>query len=501
MADLPHTEESEQITASLLAGGQAALAQAVGRFADKADTDGGGAATGGAADFRAVLEALPAAVYTTDALGRITFYNRAAADLWGHHPELGKSEWCGSWRLYWPNGDPMPHDQCPMAVTLKEKRPVRGLSAVAERPDGSRVHFVPYPTLLYDSAGAVTGAVNMLVDITDRQRADQYERHLASIVESSDDAIVSKDLNGIITSWNAGARRLFGYTAEEAIGKSVTMLIPSDRENEEPGILERIRRGKRIDHFETIRRRKDGSLVEISLTVSPIKDNQGRIVGASKIARDITELKRAREQIDLLLREMKHRIKNLFSIASGVVALSARSAHAPDHITDAIRERLTALSRAHELTLPDLANGKLATSQATTLGALLRTIVAPFLDPGRDRDGRFVISGVEVPVSGSAVASLALLLHEIAINAAKYGALSRPDGRVDVDCAAADNEFVVTWSERGGPPVDGPPASEGFGSFLARATVENQFDGRISRDWKAEGLTVRLSLGSERLRQ
>jgi PAS domain S-box-containing protein len=388
-----------------------------------------------------------------------------------------------------------------MAVTFKQKRPVRGLSAVAERPDGSRVHFVPYPTLLYDTAGAVTGAVNMLVDITDRQRADQYEQRLASIVESSDDAIVSKDLNGIITSWNDGARRLFGYTAEEAIGKSITMLIPADRESEEPGILERIRRGDRIHDYETVRRRKDGSLVEISLTVSPIKDDQGRIVGASKIARDITERKRAREQLDLLLREMKHRIKNLFSIASGVVALSARSAQAPDHIVHAIRERLSALSRAHELTLPDLANGNGGSSQATTLHALLRTIVAPFVDPERDHDSRFVISGAEVPISGSAVTSLALLLHEMAINAAKYGALSSANGRVLVDCAPADCELVVTWREQGGPPLDGAPASEGFGSFLAGAAVETQFDGRISRDWKPEGLVVRLFLSLARLTQ
>jgi PAS domain S-box-containing protein len=504
MANLSYTEESGQVTASLSGDGQAALAQAVGLFPNghrKADTENGGAETGGATDFRVLFEALPAAVYTTDALGRITFYNQAAAELWGCHPELGKSEWCGSWRLYWPNSAPMPHDQCPMAVTLKEKRPVRGLSAVAERPDGSRVHFMPYPTLLYDAAGAVIGAVNMLVDITDRQRADQNERRLASIVESSDDAIVSKDLNGIITSWNAGARRLFGYTAEEAIGKPITMLIPSDRENEEPGILERIRCGDRIDHYETVRRRKDGRLVEISLTVSPIKDDQGRIVGASKIARDITELKRAREQLDLLLREMKHRIKNLFSIASGVVALSARSAQAPDHIAHAIRERLSALSRAHELTLPDLTNGNGGSSQATTLHALLRTIVAPFVDPERDHDGRFVISGAEVPIGGSAVTSLALLLHEMAINAVKYGALSSANGRVTVDFAPAGSELVVTWREQGGPPVDGPPASEGFGSFLARATVETQFDGRISRDWRPDGLTVRLFLSLERLTQ
>src|ERR1700729_2786168 len=148
--------------------------------------------------FRAVLDALPAAIYITDTDGVITYYNDAAAALWGWRPELGKNQWCGSWKLYWPDGRALPHDECPMAVTLRERRLVRGMEAVAERPDGVRVPFIPYPTLLHDASGACVGAVNMLVDISDRKQAEANARKLASIVESSDDAIVSKDLNGII---------------------------------------------------------------------------------------------------------------------------------------------------------------------------------------------------------------------------------------------------------------------------------------------------------------
>ena len=123
--------------------------------------------------FRELLDALPAAVYTTDAAGRITYYNNAAADLWGHRPALGSSEWCGSWRLFWPDGTPLPHDECPMAVALKEDRAVRGIEAAAERPDGTRVPFIPYPTPIHDETGKLVGAVNMLVDITDRKRAEE----------------------------------------------------------------------------------------------------------------------------------------------------------------------------------------------------------------------------------------------------------------------------------------------------------------------------------------
>src|ERR1700732_14096 len=185
--------------------------------------------------FREVLEALPAAVYITDPAGRITYYNEAAATLWGHRPELGKSEWCGSWKLYWPDGRLMPHDECPMAMAVKEKHPIRGLEAVAERPDGSRVPFVPHPTPLYDASGTFVGAVSMLVDISERKRAEDDAQRLTSIVEFSDDAIVSKDLNGVIVSGNAGAERLFGYAAAEVIGRPITILMPPDRIDEEPG--------------------------------------------------------------------------------------------------------------------------------------------------------------------------------------------------------------------------------------------------------------------------
>ncbi len=137
------------------------------------------------------------------------------------------------------------------------------------------------------------------------------------------------DLNGVIMSWNAGAQRLFGYTAEETIGRSVTMLIPEERHDEEPAILARIRRGERIDHYETVRRRKDGSLVNISLTVSALRNRYGKIIGASKIGRDISERKRAEEQQQLLLREMNHRIKNLFAVSNSVAALSSGAGPRP----------------------------------------------------------------------------------------------------------------------------------------------------------------------------
>jgi PAS domain S-box-containing protein len=266
--------------------------------------------------FRQVLEQLPAAVYMTDAEGRLTFFNEAAAALWGRRPELGEDWWCGSWQLYWPDGTPMNHDECPMAVTLKTGNPVHGVEAIAERPDGTRFPFIPYPTLLRDAEGRIIGAVNLLIDTSERKQTDAAAHRLAAIVASSDDAIISKDLNGIITSWNAGAQHIFGYTAEEAIGKPVTILIPVDRHDEEPGILRRIRGGESLEHYETVRQRKDGTLIDISLTVSPIRDAQGRIIGASKIARDITERKRA----ERLLEQQTLRLATLNRISRVIFA-------------------------------------------------------------------------------------------------------------------------------------------------------------------------------------
>ena len=261
-------------------------------------------------DAGAILDALPVAVYAVDADGRLTYWNKAATDLWGQTPERGKTMWCGSHAIYWPDGTPVPIEQCMMAVAVRERRAISGFEAVIERRDGSRVTVSPAIVPLYDGAGHFVGAANAQRETFVTSPSHIAAQRLAAIVSSSDDAIVAKDLNGIITDWNGAAERLFGYTATEAIGQPVTMLIPPDRIDEEPEILSRIRQGDRIDHYETIRRRKDGTLIDISITVSPIHNFQGRVVGASKIARDFTERRKMQEQQDLLLREMNHRIKN-----------------------------------------------------------------------------------------------------------------------------------------------------------------------------------------------
>jgi PAS domain S-box-containing protein len=371
-----------------------------------------------APDIRALLDALPGALYLTDAAGRIVYYNDAAVEIWGRAPELGKALWVGPWKLFWPDGSPVAADQSPMARALNERRPIRGVEVIGERADGTRIRLAPHPVPLFDADGSLIGALNLVVDISDhkraeealrargaeleavidgtpfmlarlgrdmryrfisrayaqmivrrsedvigkhvadvlgekgfaavrpyiekvlrgepaeyeldidfpglgsrllrgiytpildeagtadgwiaslldvgeQRRAEQVRQQLAEIVDSSSDAIFSQDLEGTIVSWNRGAERLYGYSAQEAIGKSITLVIPPELQAEEPRILVRIGRGEQIEHYETLRRRKDGKVIDVSLTVSPVRNAEGRIAGMSKIARDITERRNA----------------------------------------------------------------------------------------------------------------------------------------------------------------------------------------------------------------
>ncbi len=419
----------------------------------------------------ALLRALPVAVYTTDPDGYITFYNQAAAEFWGRAPVLGEERWCGSYRLYWPDGQPLPLSECPMATALKSGEAVRNVEAIMERPDGSRATFLPFPTPLFDPAGRLTGGINMLVDITERQHIDEMKEHFSAIVASSDDAIISKNLDGIIRSWNQGAERVFGYTPEEAIGRHVSILIPADRLDEEPGIIERIRRGIRIHHYETKRQRKDGSLIDISLTVSPIKNSRGDVIGASKIARDITERKRAEETKELLLQEIKHRVKNTLGTVQAIASQTFRDA--PPQEREAFTARLRALSAAHDLLTQrdfDQVSARQMTARA----------LAPFQE---NRAERIHMRGDDIILNANQGLLLAMAIHELATNAVKYGALCNETGEVHVDWQIGEESgrrLVFHWRESGGPPVT-LPSRKGFGSMLLeRALQQEQGGSRIT---------------------
>jgi two-component system CheB/CheR fusion protein len=250
-------------------------------------TSGSGSETALGGLNRALLDSALDCVITMDSSGLVLEFNAAAQKVFGYTREQAVGQELAS--LIIPP-DMRERHRVGLATYLKTgKGPVLGrrLEVPAVKSDGSQILVELAITALQMENKPVFMAY--LRDITDRNKGDEATRRLAAIIDSSDDAIVTKDLNGIITSWNAAAERLFGYRPDEIVGQSILTLIPMDRRHEEPHIIQRIKSGERIDHYETVRRRKDGSLINISVTVSPLKDENGKVIGASKIARDITD--------------------------------------------------------------------------------------------------------------------------------------------------------------------------------------------------------------------
>jgi PAS domain S-box-containing protein len=335
--------------------------------------------------FHELLEALPAAIYTTDPTGLITFFNEAAVELAGRRPRLGVDRWCVTWRLLWPDGRPLPHEECPMAVALREGRPIRGIEAVVERPDGSRVRILPYPTPLHDASGRLVGAVNMLVDLTDRDNAERALRRLNQTLEErigeahadlreserrfrlfvqgvTDYAIFMMSPEGIITEWNAGAERIKGYKAAEIIGKHFSQFYTAaDREDGLPARALRI--AAQDGRFETDgwRLRKDGTLFWANVVIDAIHDDTGALAGFAKITRDMTERRAVEEQlrqsqkmeaIGQLTGGIAHDFNNLFATiipALELAQLRIRDKRALEHLTNAIRTVERGAKLTHQL--------------------------------------------------------------------------------------------------------------------------------------------------------
>jgi PAS domain S-box-containing protein len=420
-------------------------------------------------------------------------------DLHGYLREVNDLAvaWCGYTeeqvldRLFWETPWWRDSEEVKARIRFATEEAAAGRVFREELPywvaDGTEriVDFAMNP--IRDGAGKVAFLHPTGIDITERKRVEVQLRDsqeqlgwLASIVESSDDAIVSKDLDGVITSWNRGAERIFGYMADEAVGQPITMLIPLDRHDEERTILTRIRRGERIDHFETIRQRKHGSLITVSLTVSPVRDAGGKVVGASKIARDITEQKRNQEKISALAREAEHRSKNMLANVQAVVNLS--QANSPEELKKVIEGRIKALANVHSLFV-----------QTRWIGAELSTIASQELAAYSSRENRVRIDGPQMLLEPAAAQAVAIALHELATNAAKYGSLSAAGGKVDLNWPhEADGQLKLRWTETGGPPVQAP-TRKGFGSRIIEQMI-TQLKGTTHFDWRPEGLVCEIAL-------
>lgn len=336
----------------------------------------------------------------------------------------------------------------------------------------------PYRTV----DNVIDGVVITFVDITARKRHEQTSARLAAIVESSQDAIVGHAFDGTITTWNAGAEAIFGYTPAEAIGQPFSILVPEDQADEVPQILGKLRRGERVEHFEIDRVRKDGKRIDVSLNISAVKDASGKVIAASTIAREFTERKLAEDHRNLLMGELDHRVKNILMVITSLVSQTLRSGGSSQDFADDIQGRIQSLSRVHNL---------LNLHHQTH--ADLRNMVTGEL--GTFRSGiqdRIVIDGKEdVCLTGKATQVLAMALHELATNAAKYGALSTTAGKVKVSWSVANStehpRLSLTWIESGGPPVK-PPSRSGFGSQLIEHIVSHELEADVRRQFEPGGV-------------
>jgi PAS domain S-box-containing protein len=432
------------------------------------------------AEFRALADNMAQLAWMTDATGWIHWYNKRWFDYTG--TTLEKMQGWGWQAVHHPD-----HVD---RVTEKFKRHIESGEAWEDTfplrsKDGAYRWFLSRAVPIRDGEGKVVRWFGTNTDITDRLAADEIRERFSSIVENSDDAIISKDLNGVISSWNKGAERLFGYAPEEIIGRSILKLIPPELQHEEPSIIDRISRGERIEHYETVRLRKGGERFHISLSISPVKDGQGRIVGASKIARDITERKRADEQRTLLINELNHRVKNTLATVQSLAMQTLRNTERSEEARALFDSRLSALSRAHDLL-----------TQQNWEGANLGEVVRRALSPFNIQSGRIGVDGPEARLTPKQALSLSVALHELATNAAKYGALSGERGRIDVRWQIAETSGAphlrLEWAESDGPEV-APPTRTGFGTRLIERGLAPDLGGEARIDYRPSGVIALIS--------
>jgi PAS domain S-box-containing protein len=266
-------------------------------------------------ELAAIVESSDDAIVSKTLDGIITSWNRGAERIFGYTPAEAVGQ-----RISLIIPDDRLAEEEDVLARLRRGERIDHFETIRRTKDGREIPFSVTVSPIRDAQGTIIGASKVGRDLSERHRAEELRNWLAAIVDCSDDAILSKTLDGTITSWNRGAERIFGYTAAEAVGQHITLIIPEEGRAEENEVLARLRRGQRVDHFETVRCARDGRLVPVSMTVSPVSDGLGRMIGASNVARDITERKLAEHE-----RRRRH-----------------------DELEERVRERTGELSRANE---------------------------------------------------------------------------------------------------------------------------------------------------------
>lgn len=371
---------------------------------------------------------------------------------------------------------------------LESGEPVKGVEIAAEtasRPGALRMWLLQfYP--LKSPDGTVAGIGVICEEVTERRLALLGQAHLAAIVESSTDGIISWSMDGRIRSWNPGAERMFGYTAAEAIGQTPALLVPPDSGEPPNGIYDRAKTGERLT-LEGRRRRKDGTDIPVSISASPMRDSRGRIVAVSVIFRDISEQKRREEHTRFIMRELSHRSKNLLAVIQAMARQTARTSRGLNDFQERFTARVKGLSQSHDLLVKRDWRG-------VPVDELVRAHVSPFVDRAEQV---LVLSGPGLILKPEAAQNLGLALHELATNASKHGALSSPTGQIEIRWGIEQHDgqrrFRMMWRESGGPEIEAPKR-RGFGHSVVEAMVGRALEGEARLDWRREGLVWNLDV-------
>jgi PAS domain S-box-containing protein len=377
-----------------------------------------------------------------------------------------------------------------IAQIVRGDREVLTLEKRYLRKDGAIVWVSLTTSVVRRDDGAPAYLISVIEDITEDRRAAATDAHLAAIVRSSQDAILSFDLDDVIGTWNSGAERLFGYMAEEIIGKRHAVLVPSHRMEEARGAIAKLSAGEAVISFETERLRKDGTIFPCVVTKSQMRGPNGKLLGLSSVIRDITERRRLEEHQRLMTRELVHRVKNSFAVIQSIVRQTQRSTPDPQAFVLAFNGRLAAMAASHDLLTDRHWEG-------ASLRDLVSSQLAPFAGGG---EKRIYVDGEEVTLDPSLAVPLGLALHELATNATKYGSLSKPGGRVELSWTVSRSgkaeQLSLLWRERGGPRVTAP-LRPGFGTSLIERGLP---DAQIERCFEPDGLVCRIELPTSGVR-
>jgi PAS domain S-box-containing protein len=448
-----------------------------------------------------LLEWLPVGIYTCDAEGCLVQYNRRAAEIWGQSPDVGDGQFrpCGAHKAFAADGEPLSPETAPMSELLATGKPIRDRELIFERPDGTRVTILANLDPLFDDEGRLVGGVNCFQDISERKAAEERfkarEGWYHGLLDALPAAIYTTDAEGRITYFNQDAVELSGRrpvlgSDEWCVSWKLRAADGMPIRHEDCPMAVALKTGEPVRGTEMIAERPDGTRTPILPYPTPLRDASGRLIGAVNMVVDISDRKRAEEQKTVLLRELAHRVNNTFAVILAITQQSLRTAPTPQAFAEGFTARLQALARAHSLLLAqDWAGADLA--------ELAKGQIAPFRP---DAEERLKIAGPNVVLEPAQTIALGAVLHELATNACKYGALSVPSGRVELNWNVTAKNGVdhvcLTWTERDGPQVK-RSAKPGLGSRIIRRGLPN-----AKIDWRLAplGVTCKIDLAIERRR-